>query len=160
MAFKKVELSEEEQKGGGGKKFKKFDAVGDKMLALFVRTEQDTANYPDGPKKVTKYIFYNRNDGEFEVTPSIDLEQKLKKAAKPTPDGFGMEPGKGHLVKVVFTHVQDIPNSENKKKIFSVEVDTTPDAQFHAGVPAEMLFAKAGAAKSANPPPPDDDIPF
>lgn len=159
MAFKKVELTEEEQKGSGGRKFQKFDAPGDKALALFVRTEKGTANYGDGPKDVTKYIFWNRTEGEFEVTPSMDLEQKLKKATRAEADGgFGLEAGKGHLVKMTFTHTQDIPNSTNKKKIFDVQVDTAPDAQFHKGAPAEVLFAKAGGAK--NPPPPDDDVPF
>lgn len=162
MAFKKVELSEEEQKGSGGRKFQKFDAVGDKALALFVKTERGVANYADGPKDVTKYIFWNRTDGEFEVTPVMDLEQKLKKAMRPVEaEGFGMEAGKGHLVKMAFTHTQDVPNQPGKqKKIFDVQVDTTPDATFHKGAPPEVLFAKAGVQAKNQAPPVDDDIPF
>jgi hypothetical protein len=158
MAFKKVELTEEEQKGSGGRKFKKFDAVGDKALALFVKTARETANYADGPKDVTKYIFWNRTDGEFEVTPPMDLEQKLKKAMRPESEkGFGLEAGKGHLVKMVFTHVQDIPNSTNKKKVFDVEVDTAPDVAFHKGAPPEVLHARNGSTPASDE---DDDIPF
>lgn len=161
MAFKKVELTEEEQRGNGGRKFVKFEAVGDKALALFVKTEKSVANYVDGPKDVTKYIFWNRTDGEFEVTPVTDLEQKLKKAMRPESDeGFGLEAGKGHLVKMVFTHTQDVPNQPNKqKKIFDVQVDTAPDAAFHKGAPPEVLFAKTGS-QAKNAPPPEDDIPF
>ena len=161
MAFRKVVLTESEQKGAGGRKFKKFEAVGDKALALFVDTEEGTADYVDGPKKVTKYIFWNRTDGEFEVTPPMDLELKLKKAMKTEADGgFGLAPGPGHLVKMVFTHTQDIPNSTNKKKIFDVEAETAPGAQFTAGAPASVLHAKNTAGGPRPPTPPEDDIPF
>lgn len=160
MAFKTVELTEEEQKGNGGRKFKKFEAVGDKMLALFVKTEKATANYSDGPKEVTKYIFWNRTDGEFEVTPTTDLDKKLKKAMKPESDGgFGLAPGLGHLVKIAFASTLPIEGRADPMKIFSVAVDTAPEAQFHAGAPAEVLSAKTGR-QAKNAPPPEDDIPF
>lgn len=162
MAFKKVELTEEEQKGSGGRKFQKFEAVGDKALALFVKTEKGTANYATGPKEVTKWVFWNRTEGEFEVTPVMDLEQKLKKAMRPENDGgFGLEAGKGHLVKMVFAHTQDVPNQPNKqKKVFNLEVDTEPKPEFHKGAPSDVLFAMGNGSAKNQPPPEDDDIPF
>lgn len=161
MAFKKVTLTEEEQKSGSGRKFQKFETAGDKALALYVGTVKETANYPDGPKDVVKYLFWNRSMGEFEVTPPMDLEQKLRKAQKSEQDGgFGLVAGMGHLVRMEFTHTQEIPNSSNRKKIFDVQVDTAPDSQFLAGAPASALHAKSGQPTKNQPPPEDDDIPF
>lgn len=160
MAFKTVELDEDELKGGSGRKFKKFEKVGDKLLALFVKTEEGTANYSDGVKKVTKYIFWNRTEGEFEVTAPTDLDKKLKKAMKSESDGgFGLASGLGHLVKIAFASTLPIDGRTDPMKIFSVAVDTAPEAQFHTGAPAEVLFAKGGRP-AKNTPPPEEDIPF
>ena len=158
MAFREVELSEEEKKGGG-RKFKKFSAIGDAVLALFVRTEEDTVNYSDGPKRVTKYIFWNRTDGEFEVTPDTDLAKKLKKAQRPESEGgFGMAEGLGHLVKAKFASTLDTGQA-SPMKVYSLAVDTSPDPKFLTGTPSTVLFAKQSSRPDARPAP-DDDIPF
>lgn len=154
MAFKEVVLTEEEQKGGA--KFKKFEAVGDTIIAVLVRVEQvtKTFNASEGPKTFTKYLFYSKNDGEFEVSPApTDLERKLKKAMRAESDGGeGLEPGMGHLVKMKFTGTQDTGQT-SPMKLTSVAVDK--DFKPLTPLPASVVWAKQKTGSSYT-----DDIPF
>lgn len=161
MAFKKIELTEEEMKSGGGRQWKKFEAIGDSALGFLVKTEKATANYKEGPKEITKWIFYGKLAGrpapeEFEVTPPTDLEQRLEKAEREQ----GLRAGLGHLVKMTFTQTRDIEGRTDKKKIFTVEVDTEFKPQ--NPLPASVTWAKSKPAEvmKFEKPAPDDDIPF
>lgn len=165
MAWKTIELTEEEQKAGGGRQWKKFEAIGDSALGFFVKKETATANYSDGAKQVTKWIFYGKctdqhgvaANREFEITPPMDLEKKLKKAERE----MGLAEGLGHLVKMTFTSTLAIEGRDDPKKIFTVAVDT--DFKPQNPLPASVTwFRQRGAEKSPEKPPynPDDDIPF
>lgn len=173
MAWKTIELTEEEQKAGGGRPFKKFNAIGDEALGFFVKTEKKTANYKEGPKEEMIYIFYGQHADqngvkttrEFEITPPMDLKKKLEKAERPadgTPEGgVGLAPGMGHLVKMKFTSTKAIEGREEPMKLFSIAVDTEFKPQ--NPLPASVTWAKhakSAAANTAPPPAADDDIPF
>jgi len=157
MAFKRVELTEEEMKSGGGRQWKKFDAIGDSALGFLVKKEKATANYKDGPKEITKWIFYGKLAGrptpeEFEISPPTDLEQRLEKAEREQ----GLLPGVGHLVKMSFTQTRPIEGRTDPKKIFTVEVDT--EYKPANPLPASVMWAKSSSGTTK--PPPEDDIPF
>ncbi len=162
MAFREVTLTEEEQKGGG-RQWKKFDAIGDTALGFLVKKENSTANYSDGPKQVTKWIFYGKLAGrpspeEFEITPTTDLEKKLKKAERvPEAGGFGLAEGLGHLVKMSFMSTIPIEGRSDPMKVFTVAVDT--DFKPQNPLPASVVWAKK-AGSAAPTPAADDDIPF
>lgn len=163
MAWKTVELTEEEQKSGGGRPFKKFNAIGDTVLGFYVKKEKTTANYKDGPKEETVYIIYGehvdqngvKSDREFEVTPPQDLKKKLEKAER---EG-GLAPGMGHLIKAKFASTLAIEGRSDPMKLFALAFDT----EF---VPKKALPASVTWAKSAAKPQKEhsklleDDIPF
>lgn len=161
MAFREVVLTEEEQKSGGGRKFKKFDAIGDKHIGLLVKIESQTKTFraEEGPKTFDVYTFWNRTDGEFEVTPPTDLDKKLKKARRPESEGgYGLTPGAGHLVLMAFNSTLPIEGRTDPMKIFALRVDTAPEAKILAGVPDSVLHAKkAGGTYGGGA---EDDIPF
>lgn len=158
MAFREVTLTEEEQKSGGGRQWKKFDAIGDTALGFLVKKEAAKANYADGPKDIIKWIFYGKLPGrpsaeEFEITPPMDLEKKLKKAERE----FGLQEGMGHLVKMTFTSTLPIEGRSDPMKIFTVATDTEFKPQ--QPLPASVTWAKS-RTNTAPPPPTDDNIPF
>lgn len=132
MAFRTVELDESEVVG---LPFKSFAAIGDRHHGVFLRTVESTANYADGPKKVTKYIFKNP-EGEYEITPPTDLRKRLEKA----------ELRPGFKVIMEFTHTRPIAGKADPMKVFTVKVDDST-----AAAPAKTAPAKPAA---------DDDIPF
>lgn len=162
MAWKTIELTEEEQKAGGGRPFKKFNAIGDEALGFYVKKEETTANYKDGPKKETVYVIYGKHvdqngvtsNREIEITPPQDLKKKLEKAER---EG-GLAPGMGHLIKMKFTSTKTIEGREDPMKLFTVAVDT--DFKPTNPLPASVTWAKSAAANTAPPPAADDDIPF
>lgn len=184
MAFKEVKLTEEEAKGGNGRKFKKFEAIGDKYTGVLLGTETETKtfNAAEGPKTVTTYIFWGGKDGEAEITPPHNLKQALLKAMKPVSDGgMGLTPysgdGKPWLVRMTFTSTQDTGQA-SPMKLFTVSVDDAPNLPADAiraipvlrAAPAKpSSSASQGGQRRAPPPddafgghPPsdDDDIPF
>jgi hypothetical protein len=170
MAWKKVELTEEEKKAGSGRPFKKFEAVGASALGFFVKTEPQTKTFnpAEGPKAITAYIFYGEvvsQDGvkttrEYEVTPPYDLERQLKKAMRAESEGgYGLTAGMGHLVKMKRTGSQDTGQA-SPMGLFELAVDI--EFKPAKPLPASVVWAKSSAS---NPPPPmsaqdDDDIPF
>lgn len=161
MAFREVTLTEEEQKAGGGRPFKKFDEIGDKALGFLVKKEKKTVNYKDGAKEETIYVLYGehvdqhqvKSTREFEITPPQDLRKKLEKAERE----FGLKEGMGHLIKATFSSKLKIDGRDDPMKIFSFACDTefTPAKP----LPSSVTWAKSSAGR---PPPvdPDDDIPF
>lgn len=161
MAWKTIELTEEEQKAGGGRPFKKFNAIGDEALGFYVKKEKKTANYKDGPKDEMIYIFFGRHTDqngvrttrEFEITPPTDLKKKLEKAEREA----GLAPGMGHLVKMKFTSALAIEGREEPMKLFEIAIDTEFKPQ--NPLPASVTWAKSTGA-AAPKPAADDDIPF
>lgn len=164
MAFREVTLTEEEQKAGGGRPFKKFDAIGDKVLGFLVKKEKRTVNYKDGAKEETIYILYGehidqnqvKSTREFEITPPQDLRKKLEKAERE----FGLQEGMGHLIQAKFSSTLTIEGRSDPMKIFTFACDTEFKPQ--KPLPASVTWAKskAGSAPPPPPPPADDDIPF
>ena len=160
MAWKTVELTEEEQKSGGGRPFKKFTAIGDTVLGFYVKKEKTTANYKDGPKEETVYIIYGehvdqngvKSDREFEVTPPQDLKKKLEKAERE-----GLAPGMGHLIKAKFDTTLAIEGRSDPMKLFTFAFDT--EFVPKKPLPASVTWAKSGGGAPRKPAA-DDDIPF
>lgn len=159
MAFKKIELTEEEMKSGSGRQWKKFVAIGDSAVGFFVRKETATANYNDGPKEITKWIFYGKLTGrpspeDFEITPPSDLKQRLEKAEKEE----GLLPGAGHLVKMTFAKSRVVEGQTDPKKIFEVAVELEFKPQ--NPLPASVVWAKTAKGSSSGSGSGDEDIPF
>jgi hypothetical protein len=46
MAFREVVLTEEEQKAGGGRQWKKFEAIGDSALGFFAGVRPPRSSRP------------------------------------------------------------------------------------------------------------------
>lgn len=173
MAFREVTLTEEEQKAGGGRPFKKLAAIGDTALGFYVRKETKTVNYSNGPKEETVYILYGQHTDqhgvastrEFEVTAPYDLKRKVDKAERPWKglkedgslvDGLGLAPGMGHLLKFKFSSTKKIDGRDEPMKIIDLNVDTEFKPQ--QPLPASVTWAKSRT--NTAPPPPADDIPF
>lgn len=163
MAFREVTLTEEEQKAGGGRPFKKFEAIGDKVLGFLVKKEKRTVTYrPGESKEETIYILYGQHTDqngvtssrEFEVTPPQDLRKKLEKAERE----FGVKEGMGHLIKATFTSTLPIEGRSDPMKVFTVACDTEP--QLKGPLPASVTWAKSKTGSTPPPPAADDDIPF
>lgn len=164
MAWKTIELTEEEQKVGGGRPFRKFNAIGDEALGFYVKKEKKSVSYRAGeaPKEETIYVFYGQHADqngvkttrEFEITPPTDLKKKLEKAEREA----GLAPGMGHLVKMKFTSTLAIEGREDPMKLFTLAVDTEfkPQNPLSASVTWAKSTQKVGAAET----PGLDDIPF
>ena len=162
MAFREVTLTEEEQKAGGGRPFKKFEAIGDKILGFLVKKEKRTVNYKDGSKEETIYVLYGehadqhgvKTTREFEVTPPQDLRKKFEKAERE----FGLREGMGHLVQAKFNSTLAIEGRSDPMKLFTFACDT--EFKPKTPLPASVTWAKTAGS---NPPPAatdDDDVPF
>ncbi|WP_144370034.1 hypothetical protein [Myxococcus stipitatus] len=165
-----VELTEEEKKEGLIA-FKKFEAIGDSAFGTYLGKETKTKTFraEEGPKQITEYFFWNSKDGEFSITPPLDLERQLKKAMKPESEGgFGLKPFDGrhpHLCKM--THNAVVPTNSSSMKLFKLGVDTSPEipAEIIAKIPVRSFAgtpapAPTSAGQTQRPPPPPDDIPF
>jgi hypothetical protein len=126
MAFQEVKVDDAGELGS----FFKFNAIGDKLLGVFVSYEEAQGTY--GPEK--RYTLKNR-EGLHTVTANFDLNRRLQAAQ--------LQPG--HAVKI--THTGVLPNKDPSKsgmKQFKVEVDRD--------------FKMPGAPPP--PPVANDDIPF
>lgn len=161
MAFKKVELTEEEMKSGG-RAFEKFDAIGDSQIGVYQFTERKEKEFPDGKKTVTLHVFWrpanpakpDKKEGDFEITGTYHLDKSIEKAKKaPSDGGLGLDERAGHLVKMTWTSNRDTGQS-SPMKVFDVQVDTDYPTNPKAKLPPGF---KSGAK---NQPPPDDDVPF
>lgn len=169
MAFRQVELTEEELKAGG-RKFKKFEAIGDKITAFFIGWETQEKDFKQGRglETVEGLVFWSKQEGEFEISPAPDsLKKSINKAMRAESDGgVGLKERAGHVVKMHFKATRDTGQT-HPAKIIAIEVDTTP------AIPAGFVFprgvkdaapASTGSAsrQQNNAPPPvaDDDIPF
>lgn len=132
MAFKEVAVDPVEQSGT----FFKFNAIGDRLLGVFLRTEKRTVTFrPDeGPREVTTY-FFRTKEGDVSLDPTVDLARRFEKAQ--------LKPG----YKVIATYVADIPNANPARSAMK---------QF------KLLVDDEVSAPKAPPPPADDfdDIPF
>lgn len=167
MAFKEVQLSEEEQKSGL-RKFRKFDAIGDKHVGLLVKVEQQTKTFKaeEGPKTFAVYVFWDAVEGEFEITPPTDLDKKLKKAMRPGSEGgLDLVPGRGHVVAMKYDSTLAISGRSDPMKLFKLLVDTAPTPTFlrqnkMGDPPPSVLHALGGGATGQKAPDEDDDIPF
>jgi hypothetical protein len=133
MAFKEIELTEEE-KAALGSDFYKFTAIGQKLVGKFVRTQAQSGQFAKA--HLIDYVFKMKNEAgavvEAVLNPPTDLGQKLKKAA--------LKPG--HAVMITYASDLDV-GKESPMKIFKVLVDDSP--------------AAGAAAKPPPPPPPSDD---
>lgn len=166
MAFREVVLTEEEQKGGG-RPYKKLEAIGDSAVGFLVAVETQTKTFriEEGPKTFKAYVLWGRLDGkvcEFEVTGSYDLDRKMAKALKPfdgSPDGgLGLQEGMGHLVRMKFSSTLNTGQT-SPMKMFIVAADT--EFKPERPLPASVTWAKQAAPRDADrKPPADDDIPF
>jgi len=127
MAFEPVELTEEE-KAALGAKFVKFDAIGDKFVGRFVKTQPATGKYAR-PGDLG-YVFRAKDTTgavtESILEPNAGLAAQLKKAA--------LQPN--YAVRITFSGEQDT-GKESPLKLFKVEVDRV-----------------LPAGKAATPPPP------
>lgn len=179
MAFRQVELTEEELQQSG-KRYEKFDAVGDNPRGVLVKIVPTTKTFKaeEGPKTFDTYHFYGPKRGDakaplhFEIGPlPFDLERKMKKALRPVSEGgFGLQPGVGHFVDMKFTGTLAIEGQSNPMKVIALAVDTEFKPQ--KPLPADVLWAKgkaqtrtsggtqAGGSSAPPPPAADDDIPF
>lgn len=146
MAFKKIEIPEDE---GGGRAFFKFNAIGDRLAGVFLSYSISNAgNY--GPKP--EYVFRIKGpDGqpqEVALNPPTRLAMALEKA----------QLKKGHKVIAVLTGEKDVGKG-SPMKLFEVMVDDSPSA-----APAQAAAPAPAAAPKPKPPPPPagdefDDIP-
>ena len=142
MAWKDVELTEEEQQGSGARKFYKFAAIGDKMAGRFVKTQPSTGTYAKPGQLDYVFRVKSAETGAIEevlVTPPFDAALRLEKATK-----ANMMPV-GAAVLLTFVSTRNV-GKEHDQKIFSLKVDPTP------------------GPSAPKPPPPkvsgDDDMPF
>lgn len=138
MAFREVELSDEERAAAGAR-FKKFEAIGDRIAGLFVKQEERDGRFG----RETVYTFRTKSEAGLIEDVSLssgghtDADMKLKKAALK----------QGNKVIVAFTGTRDVGKT-NPMKLFKVQVDDSV-------TPLPPL----AAPKPANPKP-ADDIPF
>lgn len=161
MAFREVVLTEEEQKGGG-RPYKKLEAIGDSAAGFLVRKERQSKTFDGVAKTLTAWVLYGKNGEtvqEFEITSTYDLDRKMDKAMKSAADGgLGLQEGMGHLVKMKFTSTLDTGQT-SPMKVFTVAADT--EFKPERPLPASVTWAKQAAPHGADrKPPPDDDIPF
>lgn len=163
MAFRKVEVSEEERKAMG-QSFISLDNIGDRFTGRLVKTQPQTGPYakPDRVDYVFKYANPPPNAPGHRPELAVkavaegilksygDVAMKLKKA--------NVRPG--WIVRVTKTGDLDI-GKDNPMPTFDVEIDDTPphSAQGQAAAPAP---APKPAPKPPPPPAaePTDDIPF
>lgn len=148
MAFKEVELTEEEKQAmTSGGSFFKFNAIGDRIAGVFLRTQPRTGQYAKTGQLT--YVFKAKNaEGqvvELLCDPPTDAAARLKKAQElKDGDALKLVPGK----KMILTYVsnQDV-GKESPMKIFKLQVDDAPPSS-------------TAAAPKPPPKPAEDDIDF
>lgn len=148
MAFKKVELTKEEEEALKGGNYFKFTAVGQKMLGRFVRTQPQTGQF--AKQGQLDYVFranVAHEDGtkaveEVVVNTNKQLNAQLAKC--------GLKPG--YAVKITFVSELDV-GQQSKMKVYEVEYDDAPPAGKAAPPPPPPPKPAAAAAE-------DDDVPF
>lgn len=161
MAFKKVELDEEDL-SSGGRAFERFNAIGENHLGVWLRTEQQTKTFRQGEpaKTVNIHVFWrpanpakpDKPEGEFEITGSWGMDKAIEKAKKAVNEGgLGLRDNAGHLVRLTYT--KNLPTNNGDARLFTVEADTEYPSNPKAKLPP-------GFKGGANAAPPDDDIPF
>lgn len=165
MAFKKVELDEEDMKSSG-RAFEKFSAIGDKRSGVWLRTEKQTKTFnpAEGPKTVNVHILWwpggarvpggeVRPAEDYEITGYWGLDAAIEKAKKPESEGgLGLKDDAGHLVRL--TYAKDLPTAKGAARMFTVEADT----EYPTNPKAKLPPGFKGGAKPAAPD--EDDIPF
>lgn len=146
MAFVDVEIPE----GGEGGEYFKFNAIGDRLVGVFVSKAMGQAGEYQGrpiPARL-EYVFRTR-EGNVTVSPPTKLAMGFERA--------DLKPG--HRVIATFTgEIAATKPGHSAIKVFKLQVDRDPPA--------------AGAAAAPKPPPPPpkpalatpggefDDIPF
>lgn len=144
MAYKEVELSEEEMKSAGAA-YVQFKAIGDKLIGRFLGTQPTTGKYAKAGENDYRFKTVNEKKEVVEVllTPATNCRMKLEKAEK------NGELRIGSKVLISFDSEQDI-GKQSPLKIFKVAIDNSPPP------------AGAVAPKPPPPPPPPaaDDIDF
>jgi hypothetical protein len=168
MAFREVVLTDEEMKSGG-RKFKKFEAIGDKHFGFFIGFETQRKDFYDGKgeRELELLVFWTRQDGEFEITPPDSLVKGIRKAMLPeSQGGMGLRERAGHVVRMAFKSTKDV-GKQNPMKLIGVEVDTSPTLPpgfaFPPNVKASSPPARTSSGFDYGPPSGsnrDDDIPF
>lgn len=150
MAFKEVELTEEERAALSGTFFK-FNAIGDRLAGIYVGKRPTTGIGANSGKE--DYTFKTKNaEGAIEqqtLTPPTSLAQQLKKAER---DGLLVA---GRKVVIQFVSEVDV-GKESPMKQFKLLVDDGAASPANAGT-------KPAAPKPAPKPAPvpdDFDIPL
>lgn len=129
MAWVDVEVSEEQRKemSGGGGKWAKFSAIGDKVWGRFDAYEERDSRLNPG-KSDHNYTVTNPN-GTVSFTAPHDLHIKLQKAMRPSDGtskgGLGLRPGAGHRICATYTANQDTGQA-SPMKVFRLQCDTAP----------------------------------
>lgn len=145
MAFREVELTEEERAAMSGAYFK-FNAIGDRIVGRFISTRPSTGTFAKPGQLDYTIRHKNAETGAIEdvtLTPPADLAAKLKKAQ--------LKPG----WKVSITYSSDVDvGKESPMKVFKLLVDDSdaPAAAKPAAPPAP--------APKPKPAPAPDDIDF
>ncbi len=145
MAFEEVVITEEDRKAASGSFFK-FAKIGDRLVGRLVGSKPSSGQYAKPGQ--FDYTFKARVNGvvtEVSITPSFDLQLRLKKASE-APGG--LKPG--HLVEIVYAADVDTGQASPMKQ-FKLSVDRSPP--------------KSTAPTPPPPPPPPplaaaDDIDF
>lgn len=119
MAFKEVVI--EEQSSGSKAPFFKFNAIGDRLLGVFLNEQPGSGQYGEGK---TWYVFKTK-EGNVTLDAPANCAQALRKAKN---EGL-LQPGR--KVMITYTADKDIGKS-NPMKLFKVLVDD--------GEPADISF--------------------
>lgn len=135
MAYKEVVVTDE-----AGGTFFKFNAIGDKLIGLYVSKKERPAHGEF--KASTEYTFKNKS-GMITLTPPAALQKRLTAAEASDDPLMKLIPMKS-VCLMEFTSTKDIGQPQ-PMKIVSLKIDN-----------------ERAAAKQPPPPPPpaEDDIPF
>lgn len=134
MAFEEVKLTDEETAAlATGGEFFRFNAIGDKLVGRFVKTEERVNQFQ---KKEIVYTFKTRTpEGavkEVRLSPNVALAKMLEKAE--------LKPG--HAAMITYTGDLPIEGKPHPMRMFKLAVDRA---------------AGAAAPKPPPPPPPAAD---
>ncbi len=135
MAFREVELTEEERAAMSGAYFK-FSAIGDRLVGRFISTRPSTGTYSK-PGQLDYIIRHKNAEGAIEdvtLTPPADLAAKLKKAQ--------LKPG--WKVSITYASDHDV-GKESPMKVFKLLVDDSDPPKAATPAPAPAPKPKAPA---------------
>lgn len=133
MAWKDVELSEEER-ASMAQKFYKFEAIGQKLYGRVVRIVPQTGQYAKPGMHDFVIRTKNTETGEIEevvLNPPTDLAALLKKA--------GVAPN--HAIEATYASDRDVGKA-SPMKCFKLRVNTEAPAQAAAPKPAPAPVPK------------------